>query len=445
MIKVVYKAIGKINTQEEKIKLPKIQLSNAFLKYYQIHSSEVTLKFGQWTRRFIVNINNKLSDKEIGLPRDTLPFPIPEKMFFDIRVNLDVIHIGPFVAFIAMNKLQHISMSTLEIYKNRFKLHEDSGKFILICASDSIDTSNQTISGYYYHSKGIKKKRWVNAVFPYPDSVFKKIRIPEDINRSLRNVIGNKLFNTNFFNKYELWEACKDENVKQYLPETRLYQSFSDLVEMLSKHETLYMKPIKGLKGIGIFVIRKEDNGILLINNRKEKVLFHTIHQLNLFLDKLLLKKEYLIQQGVPTIYKNKQFDFRLYFQKNYQQDWVCQGIIGRVAQEESIVTNLNHLAHITTGEKTIRIIYKIKDLEAKKVMNDTITACKSLCEILDEKLGHFGDVAIDVIIDHDFRPWILEVNNLYGKKSLHLLQENALLDTIHLTPLEYASSLAGF
>ncbi|WP_175638925.1 YheC/YheD family endospore coat-associated protein [Metabacillus schmidteae] len=449
MIKIVYNANEKINTRfnkdkEGKLELPKIQLSKSFLRKHQINTKHVFIKFGNWSQRFMIMTNNHLSLNEIGLSKNLLPYKIPESMHLNIKVNMNVIHIGPYIACIVKDKFQQITKNTLEIYKNRFKLDEDYGRFILICSSDSIDINNQLIKGYYYGTNKIKNS-WIIDEFPYPDSFFKKIRIPQEKEISLKDATGNKLFNTNFFNKFELWEACLDEQVNQFLPETKFYKSFNDLVQMIPKYETIYMKPIKGLKGIGIFVLKKEKDGILLLNNNKEKKMFHSIHKLGQYLDQILLNKAYIIQQGVPTVYKNKQFDFRLYFQKNTQLEWVCQGIIGRVAQEDSIVTNLQHLAHITSGEKTIKIVYKMRDSEAKKVMKDAVTACMKVCETIDKRLGHFGDVAIDVIIDHHFKPWILEVNNLYGKKSLHLLQENELLNTIHITPIEYASVLAGF
>jgi hypothetical protein len=177
----------------------------------------------------------------------------------------------------------------------------------------------------------------------------------------------------------------------------------------------------------------------------KEKKRFKSIEQVNELIEKMVPTAKYIIQQGVPTVYKNKQFDFRLYFQKNKQMEWVCQGIIGRVAQEESIVTNLKHIAHLTTGDKTIKIVFKVGDIEAKAIMNQTVEVCKELCKLLDQRLGHFGDVALDVIIDHTFKPWILEVNNLYGKKSLYHLQEYEVINKLNITTMEYATFLAGF
>ncbi|MGM7720457.1 YheC/YheD family endospore coat-associated protein [Metabacillus sp. Hm71] len=448
MIKIIYLSdkqknnhIGS-NTNEYNNQLPKIELSRSFLKYYLINSREVIIKFGHWSQAFYVNKSNDLSDNEIGIPSNILPFSIPDELVYDFKVDGNIIHIGPFIAYIAKNKFKQLSPNLLEKNKNRFKLEEAQGRLIMICASDSIDPVNKTITGYYYQPT---KGKWAKEVFPFPDSIFKKIQIPDEIETSLENVIGGKLFNTNPFNKFQLWEACStNEKVKLFLPETRLYKTFHDLEEMLEKFETVYMKPIKGRQGKGIIVVKKENNEFHIINIEKEKMVYQTIYEVNRYMQKKL-KMNYIIQQGVSTIYNNKKFDFRLYFQKNREKKWVCQGVIGRVAQENSIITNLKHVVHLTEGGKMLKIIFKIGEEEASEILKRTIEVSRELCEHIDQKLGHFGDVALDVIIDHNFKPWILEVNHLYGKKSLKILEDNEVINKLDATPLEYAISLAGF
>ncbi|KKI92663.1 hypothetical protein WQ54_08625 [Bacillus sp. SA1-12] len=446
MIKIIYLTDKKNNTRlgsiELQSRLPKILLSRSFLKHYLIRSREVIIKFGYWSQTFSVKKSNDLSENEIGLTRGTIPFTIPDELVYDIKVDGNVIHIGPFIAYIAKNKFKQLTPNLLEKCKNRFKLDEAKVPFLIICSSESINPANKTITGYYYQPKTGK---WKKEDFPFPDSIFKKLRIPEEIELSLENVIGGKLFNTNPFNKFQLWEACSaDEKVKMFLPETKLYKTSNDLEEMLKKFDTVYMKPVKGQQGKGIFVVKKEGNGFLIINRSKEKRFYRTVNEADKYLHRII-KVDYIIQQGVSTIYNNKKFDFRLYLQKNRQKEWICQGVIGRVAQENSIITNLKHVAHLTDGQKMLKIIFKLGDEEAEEIMNRTIEVSRQICEVLDQKLGHFGDVALDVIIDHDFNPWILEVNNLYGKKSLKILEDNEVISKLDATPLEYAISLAGF
>jgi glutathione synthase/RimK-type ligase-like ATP-grasp enzyme len=449
MIKVRYtfsNVKGKRKTNSSEGELPTIHLSKSFLQAYEIHSNVIVIKFGNWLQEFTIKQNNALSENELGFAKKHLSFLIPENVGFDIKVEDNVIHIGPFIAFIVKKKIDQLSLKTLEHYKELYHLYEENPHFVLICSGDKIDTINKKITGYYYTQEPKSKGKWVKGDFPYPDSVFKKTRIPAEKELDLRKATGEKLFNTSFLSKLDFWKACsKDVEVKKYLPETKRFKSVEDLGEMLTKFQTVYLKPAKGMQGNGIFVIQEEPDGIYLINNKKDRKKYTTLEDIMDALERFLPKQVYILQQGVPTIYKNKKYDFRLYFQKNYEKKWICQGSVGRVAQEGSIITNLKQVAHIANGEKTLQIIYKVDERKAKRIMNDTIEACKSVCKMIDQESGHFGDIALDLIIDENYKPWVLEVNTLYGKKSLNITKDVELKKKLYITPFEYAAALAGF
>lgn len=444
MIKVRYtfsKVHGKLNSNSSEGELPTIHLSKGFLQQHQIHSDVIMIKFGNWVHEFKVVQTHSLPDNEIGFVRNNESLLIPENISFDIIVKNNVIHIGPFIAFIVKKTWAQLSVKKLEHYRKLYYLYQNNPGFVLICSSDKIDTINQTVTGYYF-----TQGKWVKGVFPYPDSIFKKTRMPFEKELELRKATGDKLFNTSFLSKLEFWQVCsKEVEVAKYLPETKRFRTLEDLDDMLTRFQTVYLKPAKGMQGNGIFVIQDEPDGIYLINNKKDKMKFTSLNELMNALEKMLPKQVYILQQGVPTIYKNKKFDFRLYLQKNYAKKWICQGSVGRVAQEGSIITNLKQVAHIANGEKAIQIIYKVDESKAKRIMNETIEVCKEVCKVIDQELGHFGDIALDVIIDHHFKPWILEVNTLYGKKSLNITKDEDLKIKLHTTPFEYAASLAGF
>lgn len=449
MIKVRYtfsNVQGKTKSNSSEGELPTIHLSKDFLQAYGIHSNVITIKFGNWLQEFTIKQNNRLTKNEMGFVKNNRSKLIPENVGFDIKVEDNVIHIGPFIAFIVKKKIDQLSLKTLEHYKKLYKLYEKSARFVLICSSDQIDIINKKITGYYFTSETESKGKWVKGVFPYPDSIFKKTRIPKEKELDLRKETGEKLFNTGFLSKLDFWKACsKDVEVKKYLPETKRFRTLEDLDDMLTKFQTVYLKPAKGMQGNGIFVIQEEHDGIYLINNKKDRKKYTSLEDMMDALEQLLPKQVYILQQGVPTIYKNKKFDFRLYFQKNYKKEWICQGSVGRVAQEGSIITNLKQVEHIASGEKTIQIIFKVDEKKAKRIMNETIEACKAVCETIDQELGHFGDIALDLIIDNNYEPWVLEVNTLYGKKSLNITKDVELKTKLYITPFEYAAALAGF
>ncbi|MEH7223810.1 YheC/YheD family protein [Bacillus sp. JJ1566] len=424
-----------------------LYLSNKFLQTNNIHSNTILLKLGNWSKQFTITKQYALPEHIISLPEHSIPFTFPMTLNFEIKLKGDTLHLGPIIGFIAKKNKNGLTTRVLETYKSRLERYDEIGGLLFICTSDSIDTSNETIQGYYYNPEGKTVETcWVKGTFPYPDSIFKKIRIPSNLERNLRINLGNKLFNTNFFNKLQFWQICEStERLKRFVPWTNLFRQKHDLQDMLSMFDMVYLKPIRGKKGEGIYMIKKEVDHINLTNYKKEKQTFRTINELVAYLDQHIRYEDYILQQGMPTIYKNKHVDFRLYMQKDVNGTWVCQGSVGRVAQEESIVTNLKQIAHISTGEKAIRIVFQVDSEKAKQIMNNAIVACIEVCNVLDQKLGHFADVAIDLIIDKDYKPWILEINNLYGVKSLEMLKDMETLSALRTNPFLYARAIGGF
>jgi hypothetical protein len=424
-----------------------LYLSSKFLQTNKIYSNAIILKFGNWSKQFTITKQFALPEHIISLPEHSIPFTFPSTLDFEFRLKGNTLHLGPVIGFIAKKNKNNLTKSALESYQSRLEQYDKIGGLLFICTSDRIDTANESIQGYYYNPEGkTVETRWINGTFPYPDSMFKKIRIPSNIERDLRIKLGNKLFNTNFFNKLQFWQICEStERIKSFIPQTSLFRQKWDLQDMLSKFGMVYLKPIQGKKGEGIYMVKKEVDQLILTNYKKEKQTFRTINELKAYLDKHIRNEDYILQQGIATIYKNKQVDFRLYMQKNVNGTWVCQGSVGRVAQEESIVTNLKQIAHISTGEKVIRIVFQVDSEKAKQIMNGAIVACKEVCNVLDQKLGHFGDVAIDLIIDNEYKPWILEVNNLYGVESLKILEDMETLSALRTNPFLYARAIGGF
>src|SRR5690606_23108138 len=103
----------------------------------------------------------------------------------------------------------------------------------------------------------------------------------------LRKHVDDKLFNTNFFNKLQFWQVCaSNERTRMFVPITKVYSSIETLEEMIARFDTVYVKPISGLKGIGVQMITRDTNNqLLVVNHRKEKKRFASVFDLKQYLD----------------------------------------------------------------------------------------------------------------------------------------------------------------
>ncbi len=61
--------------------------------------------------------------------------------------------------------------------------------------------------------------------------------------------------------------------------------------------------------------------------------MFDTEKELKSFLQGLLKRNRYVIQQGVPFVAGQKQVDFRAYLQKDGSEEWKVRGFICQAGQ----------------------------------------------------------------------------------------------------------------
>lgn len=233
--------------------------------------------------------------------------------------------------------------------------------------------------------------------------------------------------------------------MKELFPETKELTEVEQLDQMLRKHQTVYLKPPKGEGGRGILNVTMDGQGnYVFVNQNDIKTNIGEQADLILLLEKYI-RRNYIIQQGVSTTIGDRNVDFRVYTQKNGLKQWECQGMIGRVAKKNKIVTNLKYVEKLLSGNEAIKYLFGINHQEASQLQAKIYDKCKTVCKELDKCVGNYGDVAIDCIVDQNYNVWILEVNKLYGYDSLAKVKNYNLRRLLFVTPFRYAKALAGF
>lgn len=425
-----------------------IHLNEKVIEKYQITSKKLIVKYGALEQEMSVIQNNKISEDDIGLSKSfaqkyTIPVQIPYEMILDDST----LKIGPIITFIPTTKLTRLTSAALKAHEKRLSHFENIKGLFVITAANGINIKKQTIRGYYYNpvSKNSRAK-WLKGIFPYPDVLYQRRRLNKKAYKDIVAKTGERMINSYLFNKQEMWDnISKDVSSRQYLPYTEHFQSWEQIKQLLIDYPNLYLKPIDGSHGNGIIRIEKTGNDtVTFINRNLKKTYIKNEKEAQEFL-KEMVRKPYLIQQGVQAKHNGNHLDFRAYLQKNNLSDWQVQGIIARVAQKDSIVTNLAFVEKLLMWDDACEQVFKIDPIEAHILFKQVEQACITVCGAIDKFLGTFGDVAVDLIIDENFNIFILEINKAYTVKSLKLLNQHELLHTLLTTPLKYAKLLAGF
>ncbi|MFC0215261.1 YheC/YheD family protein [Paenibacillus chartarius] len=203
-----------------------------------------------------------------------------------------------------------------------------------------------------------------------------------------------------------------DAAVKGYVPATKPLTAAS-LREMLPLHRMVYVKPNIGAFGNGVIRVEwrpytekpyQYQSGLTLhrfdsMEELSRSLLAHTA-----------AKRPYLIQQGIHLLtYRKHRFDIRVMVQKTESGSWQTTGIIGRVADPRKVVTNVHNggtlkpvetlMAHYLSGSKLKQFIQELRTLGV------------GAGRALEKQFRGMKEIGVDVAVDENCRPWILEVN----------------------------------
>ncbi|WP_053362715.1 YheC/YheD family protein [Bacillus sp. FJAT-27251] len=216
----------------------------------------------------------------------------------------------------------------------------------------------------------------------------------------------------------------KQSEFRQHVPETQWF-NHENLSDMLDRHQMVYVKPDNWSMGRGVFRVERvknEDGSDRYMFQRETKVYsFDSFAELFASLDKQIKdmmkkrktkNKKCLIQKGIHLLkYEGRIFDFRVLVQRTPDHKFEVTGMAGRVAQSQRVVTNIaNH------GQG-----YQVEPLLAQYMSDEQVQAFKIKLKELGEKIApiyNLDAIGIDIGVDRDFFPWIIEVNiwpNLYG------------------------------
>lgn len=339
-------------------------------------------------------------------------------------IDLMLLQLGPVVGLLTEIKKTEKGVSFGSIHefcKELATFCEANGIFFYIF---SLSTYNKDqLKGYY-----LNQNEWDEVVVPYPDVVHnrihsRKLEHSKQFLHVISDFIENKVpyFNDRFLNKWEVHQILSaSEYLTPYLPESQLLESKSNLENMLKYKKDLFIKPINGSQGKRIFRVMEKDDATYLLDyttfSGEIKKEFDTFHQLFSTLYPRLKKEGFLLQETINLQrYENRTLDFRLLCHKKDFHQWKVSSAVARVSGDNQFVANLAR-----GGEQ-----YQIKDVLNKLYGNsESLHLRKLLAELSLEIVnviclhagGEFGEFGIDLALDQEGHPWIIEVNTKPSK-----------------------------
>ncbi len=447
------------NTSYKIIKLdtgePVIKLYPALISKLKIDVRKpVQLKFGSLVCSVNVTQLNAAQPPAGGemqlSPKVMQELHIPENIKLSIRrIKKNKLRLGPVIGILTFPGTY--ANKYFDFYLNYHVMLESGLLFVF--GSRGINSKTNTVQGYYYNPS---VKTWTLADLPYPDAVIDRCYPnPYRIHTRLEKQIGKgKIFNKKtLINKLDFYTAlCKDNVLRNHLPETRFCTDASDIADLLEKHGRIFIKPAAGMQGAGIVTAALEDDRIICRYMVRGRVLEKKMTKPRQVLKLLEAfghpRRRYIIQEAVPIVgYRGKPFCFRVMVCKNGQGSWVVPAIFTNAAKGNSFLTN-----HAAGASRFIPLNSLFNDIEnrLKTTKADLIDSLAALgartAGLLDKKYGPLGELGLDVVINQSGKLIVLEGNGNPGMVPIsHMVDFPNWVYQMFKLPVSYAVHLAGF
>ncbi|MCA0756533.1 YheC/YheD family protein [Paenibacillus sp. N4] len=228
----------------------------------------------------------------------------------------------------------------------------------------------------------------------------------------------------------------RDEKVRGYVPLTKMLTKDS-LSSMLQLYGMVYVKPTRGSLGRGVIKAEllsqggkgasKRSYAYQLGRNRRK---FESYDAFYRSLMKDTQGENYLVQKGIHLLkYKGLPFDIRLMVQRKPQGGWEATGTVGRVAHPGKIVTNGSQ------GGSIYPTAYLLKPYASPKARRELLGRMDRIgidtVKRLYSAYPGIVEIGLDLALDRNLKPWILEVNTVPDPCPFSLLPDQTMLRRI--------------
>ncbi|MFC5468369.1 YheC/YheD family protein [Cohnella suwonensis] len=294
-------------------------------------------------------------------------------------------------------------------------------------------------------------KKWSRRWVRFPNVIYDRCRIQKSARFQQLLAFRKKYAHLHFLNrplrnKWTVYRTLgKVAAFRPHLPLTGPYQTSDDVVQMLRKYPTVYLKPINGTGGRGILRIDRTKSGGFLLQGRNHA---RTIVQprkvsrgglTSALSDWDTRGERYIVQQGLNIKLPNgRVHDYRMLVQKNGAGNWEVTGCAGRIGPARSITSNLHGggeaasmnalLRHWIGDESDIAAIRKTAENFGIGVARHLESSYGALCEL-----------ALDLAIDRSGRVWLIEVNPKPSREVFKKAGERDTYRNAIVRPIEYA------
>jgi hypothetical protein len=428
-----------------------------FKKWKMVSNQVVTLQYGSLKQEVRVIPVVRLAG--LRLPEaiaDRLGLFAGVRLCIRYKASSHILQFGPLIA-VMMSRVSTKDMEKPFAANTAFcKELTDAcakyGAFVYFYTPNGITPSPQVVNGWSYSDQ------WHKKVFPAPDVVYNRLTSRKLENKpnvqkfmsDIKSRNGSVVFNEKYLNKTEVFEALKKEDgLKGYLPESYHFKNYLMLKSMLSRHPTVFLKPVTGSLGKGIIRIsRLSDKNFQYSYNTltgARNKIFSDLALLFSNISGILKQQSYQIQQGLKLIeIKGCPVDFRVLVQRNGVGEWSLTSSVARTAGQHNFVSNLARGGSLSRVQDVVGQS-QLTSFNKTDLNNKLCSAALKIAKGIELQIpGHFAELGIDLAVDTNGKVWLIEVNSKPSKEDNTPLRESKIRPSVTKVVL-YSQFLAKY
>lgn len=354
-------------------------------------------------------------------------------LYEDINLNVwrqdNNIYLGPVVGiFVSLDNLPNITKGDERPDAVQYiKASMAEGCLCYYFSTKDIDWEQNKIKGYTFISV---LNKWDYGWFPIPNVIYDRHRNyfegrKKELLEKKRKRFSN-YNNLHFINSINYlggkWQQykllSKYSEIKDFFPETIFYKSFNDVIRMLDKHKFVFIKSFFGSLGYGVISIEQENKQyrVNYYDNVLKEVLLKDIAEVKKLVEHFREGRRFIIQQGIRLMkYKNRNFDVRVFLQKDENGTWKSTRNFVRIAQGNFTLTNHSLGSDFAIYDHLLPFLNSPLGKEAIPDTNKITETAIKIANCIDKEFGVEGELGLDLGIDAYGKVWFIEVNEKPG------------------------------
>src|SRR5699024_3513825 len=205
-------------------------------------------------------------------------------------------------------------------------------------------------------------------------------------------------------------ELKKHPSLYKYGIPSAKVTSFQDLLQFLYKNKQIVVKPVNGLQGKSVMVIKILDENQFIIGEQKKETVYN-IQELEEFYNSVMKKTKYLMQKYIVSRTNlGDPFDCSIHLEKGANNEWKIANMFIRIGIEQSVVSNVSQSGGISRVNSFLEVNYTGKAKQIEKQLHQVST--KIAVEIERITKTQLATMGLDVGIDPYGRLYVFEINS---------------------------------